>query len=254
MKTLLPLAFLLVLGLTAQADSSWRTFTSSDGQRTFEGRLTAYNSDTKVVTVQNRQGQTIHFSEDLISEDDRDYVLDNVDALPPRISLDVRFETLTERGDTKRSGDVRSKTSDAGYKISLRNYTPDNFDDVEVEYLLIYRKDQVQGSGENKVVRGSETVSLTANRTQDIETETVSLVSFYERGKVTSSTSGGCSGGGCPKSTSSIATQPKRSRDYLVGCIARVMVNGHVVTTAATAPNLLRQYESELDGSASSKE
>ncbi len=256
MKNLLTLIFSLALGMTAQADSSWRTFTSSDGARTFEGRLTAYNASTQTVTVENRQGQTLHFKEDLISEDDREYVLSNADKLPPEISLDVRFEKLLDRGDSKRTGGSRTTTSDAGYKIALRNFTPERFSDVEVEYLMIYRKDQVSGSGTNQVVRGSESVTLEANRTHDIETESVSLVSFYEAAKASSASSGGgCSAGRCPKSSSSTTvTRAKRSRDYLVGCIARVTVNGHVVATAATAPNLLRQYQAELDGSASSKE
>lgn len=254
MKNLFALILFLALGMPAQAEVAWRTYTSSDGQRKFEGRLTAYNSSTQTVTVQNRQGQTVHFKDDLISKEDRDHVLAYADKLPPAISLDVRFERLMERGDTKRAGGSRTTTSDGGYKIALRNFTPGKFSDVDVEYLVIYRKDQVSGSGTNEIVRGSESVSLEANRTHDIETESVSLVSFYEAGKASTASGGGCSAGRCSKFSSTTVSRAKRSRDYLVGCIARVTVNGHVVATAATAPNILRQYAEELEGSASSKE
>lgn len=254
MKHLLTLTLFLALGMVAHADSPWRTFTSPDGDRTFEGRLTGYNARTQTVTVQNRQGQTIHFKEDLISRDDREYVRDNVNNLPPDISLDVRFERLSERGETKRGGNTRTTQSDAGYKITLQNYTPKHFGDVDVEYLLIYRKDKVEGSGTNEVVRGSSSVSLEANRTREIETQTVTLVNFFERGKASSAAAGGsCGGGGCSKgSSSTTVTRSKRSRDYLVGCVARVKVNGHVVSTTATAANLLRQYETEFDGPSAS--
>jgi hypothetical protein len=246
MKHILILACSLAIGMAAHAQSPWRTFTSSDGERTFEGRLIAYNAATQTISVQNRQGQTIHFKEDLVTGEDREFVRDNLDKLPPDISLDVRFDRIVERGETNRSGDSRTTNSSGGYKITLRNYTAKHYSDVEVDYLLIYRKDEIEGRGADQIVRGSETVSLEANRTRDIETQTVSLTNFFERGKVSSSS--GCSR--CPSSNT--ATRSKRSKDFLVGCVAQIKVNGHVVTTTATAANLVREYESEFGSTSDS--
>jgi hypothetical protein len=250
MKTILAIACTLAFTVAAHAESPWRTFTSSDGERTFEGRLIGYNAATQTVSVQNRQGQTLHFKEDLVTSEDREYVRDNIDKLPPDISLDVRFDRIVERGETNRSGDTRTTNSSGGYKITLRNYTAKHYGDVDIDYMLIYRKDEVDGKGANEIVRGSASTALEANRTAEVETQTVSLTNFFERGKASSASGGGCST--CPKSNSTTVSRSKRSKDYLIGCVAQIKVNGHVVTTTATAPNLIRQYEAEFGGTSDS--
>jgi len=237
--------FFLIFGLSAHAETEWRTFTSPDGKRTFEGKLIAFNKKTDTVTVRNRHGKTLHFGQDLISKEDRKYVQTTAESLPPDVSLDVRFEQLLERTEANHAGRVRKKKYDAGYKIILNSYTPQDFGDVEVEYLMIYRKDEVNGSGADLVMRGRATTTLEANRKQEVETQTVELVSFFERGKV--ATSGGrCGGGGCSKARTNV-TPTKRSRDFLVGCIARVKVNGHIVKMSASAPNIHRDYKDQFD-------
>lgn len=218
------------------------TFTSADGQRTFNGTLVGYNTNTQVVTVRNEQGQTLHFNIDLISEKDREFVKANPPAA--NVSLDVRFDRSMDRQNSARSKNQRTASYEAGYKINLLNYTPQNLNNVEVEYLLIYRKDSVKGSPETRTVRGNGTVNIDANGTKEFETSTVNLESFFKRSTVRQS-GGGCKGGGCPKTQSSV-TRTERSRDSLVGCIAQVKVNGEVVNTTATAPNLLRQFEEEF--------
>jgi hypothetical protein len=239
-----PLVF-LILGLAAHAETEWRTFTCPAGKQTFNGKLIAFNKETNTVTVRKRDGQTLHFGQDLISKKDREYVQTTAERLPPSVNLDVRFEQSLERTEANSKANVRTKKYDAGYKIILNSYTPQDFGNVEVEYMLIYHKDKVNGSGEDVVLRGSSTTALEANRRQEVETQKVELVSFFEASKATTS-GGGCGGGGCSRAQTNV-TPSKRSRDFLVGCIARVKVNGHVVEVSATAPNILREYEDEFD-------
>lgn len=244
----IPATLLSLLLLTFHASAEMRTFTSSDGDRSFDGRLTAYNSETKTVTVVNMQRQTLHFDISLLSSEDQEYVTKTAPTLPVNLALDVRFEPVRERQEAERSGRVRRTTYDGGYTITLNNYSAEGAQAAEVEYLMIYRKDEVTGSGENKTISGRQTISIEPNGSHDVETEIVQLVNFYQRGQVRG---GGCGGGGCSTPT---ATRSQRSRDYLVGCIVRVTVNGEVIETAATAPNILRTYEDQLGGGSSASD
>ncbi|MFU8894592.1 MAG: hypothetical protein ACNA8L_13300 [Luteolibacter sp.] len=229
--------------LAGNVFAEYHAFTSADGQRSFQGVVLDYDRITEVVTVRNDQGQTIRFRIDLVSEKDREFVKTH----EPKINavLDVRFERLVDRQDSNRSKTQRVTNYEAGYKINLLSYTPQDLDNVEVEYLLIYRKDSVSGDAETQTVRGSGSVRIPANGAAELETSTVNLTDFYKQGTVSRAKSG-CSS--CPKSQkSSVATRAQRSRDSLTGCIARVKINGEVVSVTATAPNLLRQFEKELD-------
>ncbi|MGB0154818.1 MAG: hypothetical protein ACPGFB_12370 [Verrucomicrobiales bacterium] len=68
-KSLLALAlsFLLI------ASSGARTWTSSDGSRTFEGEIRSYNPNTKTVSVL-ASGRMLSFTADKLSEDDIAYI------------------------------------------------------------------------------------------------------------------------------------------------------------------------------------
>lgn len=57
--------------------SQARTWTSSDGDRTFEGELTAYDVEKGVVTVTLSTGKKLTFTQDKLSEDDIAYLKEN---------------------------------------------------------------------------------------------------------------------------------------------------------------------------------
>ena len=242
-KTALLLSF---LAFSLHANAELRTFTCAEGERTFDGRLTAFNSDTKTVSVINTNGQSVHFDLSLLSQKDQEYVQKKAPTLPVNVSLDVRFEQLRDRQEADRNGRTRRTTYDGGYNITIRDFSGNGLQNAEIEYLLIYRKDEVNGSGENQTVKGRKTFSVEPNGSHEVETETVQLVNLFQRGQV--QTSGGCSGRSC--GARSTATRSQRSRDFLVGCIDQIKINGVVVETVATAPNLLRTYAEELSGSA----
>lgn len=238
----------LVMGITANADQEWRTFTSADGGRSFKGQLVAFDKSTETVTVINAKRQRLSFKMDVISEADQDYVNDNADKLPPDANLKIRFDELFDRTDFQRGAEkTKTKTYDGGYTIHVNSYTPRLISEAEVEYVMIYRKDNVDGNYSDITVKGSETVVVPPNSSASVETETVDLVNFYKAGKAISS-GGGCSRGGCSKGSTTF-TKSERSRDSLIGCVARVTVDGHVVAVSATSPGILEKYEAELDGS-----
>lgn len=245
-KTFVALFF--VLRITADASDEWRTFTSADGARSFKGQLVAFDKGTETVTVNNSKRQHLSFNIDVISDDDQDYVNENADNLPPDANLKIRFDELFDRTDFQRGAEkTKTKTYDGGYTIHVNSFTPRLISEAEVEYVMIYRKDKVDGNYSDTVVRGSETVVIPPNSSASVETETVDLVNYYKAGTATSS-AGGCSSGGCGSGSVSY-TKSERSRDSLIGCVARVTVNGQVVGVNATSPGILEKYESELDGS-----
>ena len=43
------------------------------------------------------------------------------------------------------------------------------------------------------------------------------------------------------------ATKSQRSRDVILGCIARIKVGGKVVKTEASSANILREYSDAFD-------
>lgn len=243
MRKILPLLF-FGLGVSGQASQEWRTFTSVDGKRTFEGKLTAFDTASNTVTVLNSKRQMISFNIEVVSENDRDYVAENAGKLSQDVNLRIRFEALRERKDAVRSNNTRSTTHDGGYTIYVNSFTQQTIADAKVEYVMIYRKDQVNGDHSDQLVKGSDNVEILPNCSAAVQTETVDLVNYYKAGTVTSS-GGGCSGGSCSKG-SVTATRAERSRDLLIGCVARVIVDGKVVSQSATSPDLLQKYESEF--------
>lgn len=239
------------MGITADASQQWRTFTSAEGSRSFKGQLVAYDRGSDTVTVINTKRQRFSFHIDTISEDDRDFVDENADKLSPDANLKIRFDELLDKTDSQRGADkTKTKTYDGGYTIHVNSYTPRLISEAEVEYVMIYRKDKVDGNHSEMTVKGSETVVIPPNSSASVETETVDLVNFYKAGKAIGTaggcSSGGCSSGGCSKGSVTF-TKSERSRDFLIGCLARVTIDGHVVALTATSPGILEKYELELD-------
>ena len=60
-----------------------RTWTSSDGSRTFEGELKAYNPDTGALTVTRSDGRDLTFNQDILSKDDIAFLKETGAVTPP---------------------------------------------------------------------------------------------------------------------------------------------------------------------------
>ncbi len=239
--------FLFGLAMNAYANQEWRTFNSMDGSRTFKGQLTAYDETSTTVTVLKSDLKRVSFKIDVISEECQKYVLENADKLAPDLNLKVRFEESRDRKGTERSSDTRTTNHESGYTIHINSYSPTLVREAEVEYLMIYRKDSVKGDHNDIVVKGTDTVEIPPNSSASVETETVELVNFYKEGQpIGGGGGGGCSSGRCGGGGGTVFSKSERSRDFLVGCVARVTVNGTVVSETATSPGILEKYQSEF--------
>lgn len=181
LQALLLPAFSLALAASAHGQAEWKTFTSADGERSFVGQLQAYDDQTNTVTMLNRQRQTVDFDIELLSDEDREYVVTTAPTLPVRAFLEVTFQPMQERQSSDRSGTTRRTESDGGFQITIDNFLPVAYRDVTVEYLMIYRKDSASGGGTDQVLRGTRQIDLEANGTLEIETESVQLVSSQSR-------------------------------------------------------------------------
>lgn len=62
--------YLLVAGAALLTNLSARTWTSADGEKTFEGDVVSYDVDGKSVEVRLASGRTMKFGEDKLSADD----------------------------------------------------------------------------------------------------------------------------------------------------------------------------------------
>jgi len=67
-------AISLAIGLMGASADDTRTWTSSDGERTFEARIREFNPETGQVTVIVPNGQSLSFSEEVLSAPDREYL------------------------------------------------------------------------------------------------------------------------------------------------------------------------------------
>lgn len=83
-----------------------RTWTSADGQRTFEGKLLEYNDFTRQVTV-DREGQPLSFHESVLSQDDIDYVKLTAPDLPPYDKYGLGTSRSSSSGSSSGGSSVR---------------------------------------------------------------------------------------------------------------------------------------------------
>lgn len=167
--------------LTASGQAEWRTYTSEDGARTFEGQLQAYDAGSETVTVLNRQRQAMSFNIGVLSEADRKYITETAPTLPVRARLDVRYQTLQERQSASRTDTTRRSESEAGYEVTINNFSPIDLKGAVIEYAIIYRKDSANGPATTEVIRGSKQIDIEANGTHSFETTAVQLVSSHTR-------------------------------------------------------------------------
>lgn len=79
------LKYLLAAGLAAALGIGQlpaRTWTSADGSKTFEGTLVSYDKDSDKVTVTLRNGKTLTFGADKLSEADKTFLAEQAQAAP----------------------------------------------------------------------------------------------------------------------------------------------------------------------------
>lgn len=246
MKAIVPMFLFCLAGATmAETELPWRSFKSADGGQAFEGRLIGYQSADQTVTVRMKSGQTVTFALARLSEADRDYVVTEAPEPPISARLDLRFSKIMDETASERDQGARSKTYNGGYKIQILNYSQ-ALEDVDIEYVIVYRKDATNGLGERMIHKGSTTMSTLLPNLRDVViADGIALESSYEPGTSSVSAASGCSSCGTGGSVS--VTKSQRTRDVILGCVVRVKSRGQVVHTAASSPDILRGYADAFD-------
>ena len=181
-RTLFTLLSCAVLGLPAMALEK-RTFTSADGSKTFEGRLTDYDAKKGLVTV--RKGmRNLTFKLSLLSEEDVAYVNENANALAAANSIRLDFDLYKDKATTNRTDTERTTTTPAGYEIAVRNWTKNNIEDIEIRYTIFHRKDAENGPGSITTTEGSTHISTLFSNTEDVNrTDPINLVRYSGRSR-----------------------------------------------------------------------
>ena len=158
-----------------------RTFTSADGSKTFEGRLTDYDAKKGQVTV--RKGmRNMTFRLSLLSEKDIEYVKENANAVAAANAIRLDFDLWKGKAETKRNETERTTTTPAGYDIEVRNWTKKNISNIEVHYTIFHRKDAENGPGSIAQTQGSFGIStLFAGKDDPNKTEAVNLVRYSRK-------------------------------------------------------------------------
>lgn len=109
---------------------SARTWTSSDGSKTFEGEFKSYDATTEKLTVL-RGGSKMVFGLDKLSEEDREWVKAHVDELEKTQLAEAAAGLLAEQKiGAKLQGGVLSKLEDGKFVDYELTSAP--------EYYLVY--------------------------------------------------------------------------------------------------------------------
>lgn len=239
------LAALLALAATCfAAEQPWREFKSADGSQSFVGQLLAYRKSEEAATVRLKatmQSMVVPLAR--LSAADQEYVKEQAANLTPAASVELHFDRVVDQTSSERDDKTRTKSFDAGYKIELRSYSSEPLENVEVDYVIVYRKDEVDGLGERLTQAGSKQIpTLAANVTEHIDATGVALENFYKEGtaQVRRRNQNGNEAG------SVRVTRPEKRRDVLLGCVARVKVNGKVVLVDGTSTDLVREFGEQL--------
>lgn len=192
-KILTPVLF--ALATTASwANTDWKTFDNADKTKTFVGRLVGFDKKTDIVTVQSKSTmRPVRFKVELLSEEHRDYVKSRSIELQAAGSLRMMFYETVEQTGSERDKESSTKTYNGGYRIELRNAATEMIENVEIDYVLVYRKDAIKGNGEVLTMTGSANVTtLLPNIDENIVADGIPLSSYYKKSKASG---GGAAGG-----------------------------------------------------------
>ena len=185
------LSLLALLTTIASADVEWRTFENAEKTKSFTGRLVGYDSTKALVTVQKKSTmRPVTFKVALLSEENRKFVEERSIELEAAGGLRMMFYEAVTKTDSKRTATTRTSNYNGGFRIEIRNYLRRMIEGVEVDYIVIYRKDSTSGNGSLTTLKGSRNLTaLVPNLNENILVDGIPLKSYYKAGTV--SVSGG---------------------------------------------------------------
>lgn len=227
MNALIPLGC-LCLGV-ATLSAELHDFKSADGSKSFSGELIAYDAATKTVTV-NSQRSTKKFSIDVLSEADQKYVIEQGKLLAVYNNIEISLKEFREDSQKRTSERIEDRVAPCGYYITLNNRSAQDFKNLVVKYTIYYG---VQGYLEVdrkiETSSGELTCDLSSNRSQELQTKTVEIVSGKMEPLIENVRRRNKDGSHYMES---IVKEPGgRRTDLLQGCVVELWVDGKVVKT-----------------------
>lgn len=147
-----------------------RTFHNADKTKSFDATLTAYDGQSKKVTVVNARGKKISFPLGMLSQECRKYVLSKESLLA--IARYIRLDFKEVKGD--RVGDAIPTHFD----VEVYNRGKNVIEDVELKYTLYYKQgDLAKGGSAAKTASGSLSTGKIYDRDSiTLSTEKIDIV------------------------------------------------------------------------------
>jgi len=224
-----PLTLAVMALLCLNISAELRRFQDAAETKSFFAELTGYDAQTKRVSVRLKNGRTKVFSIDLLSEDDKTYVLANGKRLA--IGNDIRVSLNDFKEKTKKAYEplIENRIYPSGYTISLSNRAKKTHTNITINYTLYYA---VQGYVKPERKREEKTGTLTCEKvtaqgTVTLKTETVDIITgkldpTYKNVPRTNADG--------QRYTASVIDKPGgRRKDLLLGCKVDILVDGKVV-------------------------
>lgn len=144
-RILLPLIALMIIG-SAFAIGGNRIFHSAEDRSvTFEGALVDYDKESETVTVRIKGGALSKFSLEKLHQDDRDYILENADAIAAGHHLRLDFEERKNSTETTDRGRTRTTVRKGGFDVKLRNWSDQAINNVKVRTTVFVRRAAERG-------------------------------------------------------------------------------------------------------------
>ncbi len=144
-RILLPLVA-LTMASSAFAIGGNRIFHSAEDRSvTFEGTLIDYDKASEIVTVRIKGGALSKFPLKKLDESDREFILENADAIAAGQNLRCVFEEWKNGSDTTERGGVRTTVRKGGFDVKIRNWSDQPIDDVTVRTTVYVRRDAERG-------------------------------------------------------------------------------------------------------------
>ena len=171
---ILPVLFLAVAVLSSgqarAGEIEIREFVSKDGEKSFWGTLTNYDPDAGMVTVV-RDRKSIKFSEDLLSEEDQEWVKEQYEFMKVRSNVKIRVNSKHGSRKVAKTSGQKSISSSKYFDIQITN-SGDSVSDLRVEYEI-----HVSRNGEREVIDGKpqQISTLFSGLPHSFQTEEIAL-------------------------------------------------------------------------------
>lgn len=223
----LTLALLSILCI--RADAELRRFQNAEQTKSFYAELTGYDAKTKRVTVKLKNGRAQSFSIDILSEDDKKYILENGKRLAVGNDIRVSMKDFNDKYKKVHKPRTEDRVYPSGYTITLSNRAKQIFENITLNYTLYYAVQGYVKPGRKQESKSGTLVCkhIPAQGNATVKTETVDIIS----GKLDPvvGTRQRTDAEGNRYDETYVVEEGGRRKDLLLGCKVDIVVDGEVV-------------------------